>query len=402
MGADTLVGGAGADTMIGGAGIDTVSYADHTADVTLTLGPGADGAGGGAEGDSVGVDVENAIGGDGNDTLSGQRPREHDQRRRGRRPYLRSGGERHPARQRRQRHARRRRWCGHLGRRPERTCSSAAAAVATRCPTPTTRAGRTPRSGTARTTARRARATTYRPTSRSSRAARATTRSLAANNDTLFGNAGNDTLDGMAGNDTLYGNAGGRPPAATAPTRSTAAATADALNGGNSIDTASYSTRTNPVTVTIGAGALDDGEAGEGDSVAADVENATGGNAGDTMRQRDREHAHRERRRRHAERRRGNDTLDGGLGADMLDGGVGARRCDVRRDGQVSRSRSATGPPTTRAARGRQRAGDDRKPCSAVRRTTTSRATGTRTHSAATRARTRYAAAARSMHSPAA
>ena len=69
---DMLIGGPGADSFWGGGGFDTASYADETADVTVTLdGIANDGVAG--EGSwnigSVARDVERVIGGSGNDSL---------------------------------------------------------------------------------------------------------------------------------------------------------------------------------------------------------------------------------------------------------------------------------------------------------------------------------------------
>ena len=79
-GADTLLGGggddpqlqggAGTDTVSGGDGADTADYADHPSGVVVTLdGAGNDGTG--AENDVLQADVENARGGPGADTLTG-------------------------------------------------------------------------------------------------------------------------------------------------------------------------------------------------------------------------------------------------------------------------------------------------------------------------------------------
>jgi len=98
--------------------------------------------------------------------------------------------------------------------------------------------------------------------------------------DTLFGDEGQDRLDGAGGGDDL--------------------------NGGAGTDTADYSARSVPVTATLDGGA-DDGATGEHDRIAADVENALGGTAGDLL--------------------RGNaldNTLDGGPGDDRLQGLAGA------------------------------------------------------------------------------
>ena len=72
-GVDTFVADAsadGADKMIGGGGIDTATYANRTTAVSVTIdGSANDGAPG--EGDDVGVDVENLVGGSGDDSLAG-------------------------------------------------------------------------------------------------------------------------------------------------------------------------------------------------------------------------------------------------------------------------------------------------------------------------------------------
>ena len=66
---DVLGGGPGADLTDGGAGTDTVTYADHLASVNASLdGVANDGRPG--ERDNV-LDTENLIGGNGNDTLTG-------------------------------------------------------------------------------------------------------------------------------------------------------------------------------------------------------------------------------------------------------------------------------------------------------------------------------------------
>ena len=76
-GDDTLNGLGGADTLIGGDGNDTVDYSWETKAVKVSLDGAAndgstdDGNPDTLKGDSVGTDVENIIGGSGNDTLVG-------------------------------------------------------------------------------------------------------------------------------------------------------------------------------------------------------------------------------------------------------------------------------------------------------------------------------------------
>jgi Ca2+-binding RTX toxin-like protein len=86
-----------------------------------------------------------------------------------------------------------------------------------------------------------------------------------SNSDTLTGNDTANMLVGGGGDDTLRGKLG-----------------ADVLQGGLGWDTVTYGERTNPVTASID-GVANDGEAGEGDNVGADVENITGGSGNDTL-----------------------------------------------------------------------------------------------------------------------
>jgi hypothetical protein len=83
--------------------------------------------------------------------------------------------------------------------------------------------------------------------------------------DYLEGWTGADTLRGGSGRDTLHGGAGG-----------------DRLEGGLQFDRADYTDHAAAVAVTIGSGA-DDGSAGEGDDVAADVEDVLGSPHGDRL-----------------------------------------------------------------------------------------------------------------------
>ncbi len=194
-GDDWFRGMGGADTMSGGTGQDTVDYADRTAAVTVTDdGVANDGAGG--ELDNVGTDVDDIVGGSGNDTLTGS-----------------SWGQ------------------------------------------------------------------------------------------SLYGGAGNDTLNGAGGDDVLDGGSG-----------------ADRLNGGSGTDTADYSARSQPVTVTVGSTWSGDGEAGEGDDVAADIEKVLGGSAGDTLTGNASANT--------LVGNGGDDRLDGGSGADTLTGGDGTDTVD--------------------------------------------------------------------------
>ncbi len=69
-GGDSLVGGVGADRFIGGTGRDRVSYSERVAPVQVSL-DGVAGDGESGEGDDVGPDVEDLVGGAANDALVG-------------------------------------------------------------------------------------------------------------------------------------------------------------------------------------------------------------------------------------------------------------------------------------------------------------------------------------------
>ena len=83
--------------------------------------------------------------------------------------------------------------------------------------------------------------------------------------NSLVGNAGQDNLIGLDGNDLLDGGLG-----------------PDAMEGDVGTDTATYASRTTPLTVTID-GIANDGATAEGDNVKTDVENLVGGSAKDSL-----------------------------------------------------------------------------------------------------------------------
>lgn len=115
----------------------------------------------------------------------------------------------------------------------------------------------------------------------------------------LHGDAGADMLAGGAGNDLLDGGTG-----------------ADTVAGGAGYDRLDYSLRAAPLLVTPDGLAPDDGEAGEGDRVAADVEYVLGGSAQDDLTV--------SAAGGRLEGRNGDDELRGGLGLDLLYGGNGS------------------------------------------------------------------------------
>ena len=83
--------------------------------------------------------------------------------------------------------------------------------------------------------------------------------------DSLHGQDGDDVLAGGPGRDALDGGTGG-----------------DMVAGGAGTDGVAYPGRSTAVTVRLG-GATGNGEAGEADSIAADVENASGGAGADLL-----------------------------------------------------------------------------------------------------------------------
>ena len=132
----------------------------------------------------------------------------------------------------------------------------------------------------------------------------------ASTNSTLNGGDDGDTLSsvggGAFGGGTTQLNGG-----AGADTLTPGIGARDIAAGGDGTDVVSYAGRIGGVTVTIGNGpTFDDGQVGipaGDDRVEADVENVTGGPAGDTL--------------------TGNDqanTLNGGAGPDTITGGDGA------------------------------------------------------------------------------
>ena len=123
---------------------------------------------------------------------------------------------------------------------------------------------------------------------------------------TLLGSAGNDTLLGGGSDDYLDGGTGG-----------------DLMKGGGGSDTLDYSSRTAAISAGPGTQA-DDGEAGEGDNIATDIETILGSSGSDSI------------KGTGAANLLvgndgndtllgfgGNDTLVGGEGNDFLDGGDG-------------------------------------------------------------------------------
>jgi Ca2+-binding RTX toxin-like protein len=118
---------------------------------------------------------------------------------------------------------------------------------------------------------------------------------------------GNDLLDGGAGNDQLNGGA-------NVPGQG-----ADRLQGGDGIDTADYTARTDRLRISLD-GANDDGETDEQDNVEPDVEQVTGGSDDDTLIG--------SGANNFLDGRNGDDRISGSGGDDVLDGGANTSGSD--------------------------------------------------------------------------
>ena len=123
-------------------------------------------------------------------------------------------------------------------------------------------------------------------------------------NDRLTGSAEANSLWGQDGDDTIDGRLG-----------------SDWLNGGAGFDTADYSSRTTPVSLSLDP-IWNDGEAGENDGLGVDFERLLGGSSSDTLTG--------DAGANRLEGREGNDTINGGLGADVLDGDGGSDNLQSR------------------------------------------------------------------------
>ena len=131
------------------------------------------------------------------------------------------------------------------------------------------------------------------------------------NANTISGGPGNDTIDGKLGSDVLNGDAGND----TFIESGTVASGADTFNGGPGTDLVTYASRTAAVTLHMEDSIANDGEAGEADKIAVDVENATTGSGADSITGSSAANV--------LDGGSGNDTITGGAGNDTLIGGLG-------------------------------------------------------------------------------
>ena len=156
--------------------------------------------------------------------------------------------------------------------------------------------------------------------------------------DTLTGGGGDDLLDGDDGTDTLIGQ-GGRDDMRgdDEDDRLIGGPGPDIVDGGRGTDTADYSRATGPLAIDLDGNA-DDGQAGEGDRVEADVDRVVGGPLDDRIVAISGNHTFLGGDGNDAllggsgtdrlEGEQGNDQLNGGVGSDVLDGGEGDDMAD--------------------------------------------------------------------------
>jgi Ca2+-binding RTX toxin-like protein len=322
--ANLLDGGLGGDTMQGLGGNDTVSYAVRTTAVTVTVGAaGASGSsfdGGTGSRDTVAVDVETVVGGDGNDTLNGADGAQ-----------ALDGGPGDDTLD---------------GRRDaDDLIGNAGTDTATYASSPSpvsVTIGVAGASGGGDDGPVGSRDTVQFDVERAIGSSQADTLTGSANADTLEGSTGNDllrglgsndilrggvdddTLEGGDGDDDLFGNEdndtfdGG--PGADLMSGFTSDASQGVLPG----DTVLYDQRTTPINVNIDGGAVSGGTIDESGGVRdelTNIETVTGGSAGDTI------------ARLSGTITRfiggdGGDTLVGASGVDELLGGTGADNLD--------------------------------------------------------------------------
>ena len=148
-------------------------------------------------------------------------------------------------------------------------------------------------------------------------------------NDVLYGGNGDDSLEGVNGDDKLYGGAGTDGLAGgkgrdhldggigndALVGDDTGTVYADVLLGGPGDDAVSYFDRTAGVTVDADGASGDDGQAGEHDSVGADVETIIGGRGNDRLTGNNADGQ--------LQGYAGDDVLHGGGGNDLVEGGEG-------------------------------------------------------------------------------
>src|SRR6266566_4626048 len=102
-------------------------------------------------------------------------------------------------------------------------------------------------------------------------------------NDSLYGGAGNDTLLGRSGNDRLFGDVGNDSiNAGKGNDFIDGGLGTDTMIAGDGVDAVSYASHTTKVDISLD-GVKNDGSAGALENLGHDIENLTGGSAGDVI-----------------------------------------------------------------------------------------------------------------------
>ena len=153
--------------------------------------------------------------------------------------------------------------------------------------------------------------------------------------DNLMGQEGNDTLDGGPGDDYLEG-----VPCGYCQDEEITHGRDTYIGGGGS-DSVTYEGRSENLSLSLD-GVANDGAAGEGDNIGADIGTVIGGHGSDTMTGND--------RRNVFGGGEGDDVLTGGGSDDQLHGGPATTACSART--ARTSSRAATATTTSSAAPG--------------------------------------------------
>jgi Ca2+-binding RTX toxin-like protein len=144
--------------------------------------------------------------------------------------------------------------------------------------------------------------------------------------DLLYGGDGNDEVNGAQGDDQIAAGPGhddvnggigdDEMQGGTDDDKLAGGQGADEFNGGAGNDTVTYAGYTVPLTIDLDGSTYDDGAENEGDSIDADVENATGGTGPDKLTGNAQQNV--------LIGAQGNDTLTGGANNDTLIGASGS------------------------------------------------------------------------------
>jgi Ca2+-binding RTX toxin-like protein len=310
----------GADVFVGGPGLDTISYAERTNPVKVTL-DGKKDSGETSEGDKISSDVENALGGSGDDILTGSKARNilrgndgNDRLNGADGNDVLDGGDGHDSEN------------GGAGNDVFVEGAAANGADVFSGGAGTDTVSYSARANSVKVTIDD-KANDGEKTELDNVHGNVECINGGAGDDKLVGSAannalrgnggddllgglgGNDTMDGGSGNDTESGGSGNDTFVEDGTSNGS-----DVFQGGPGTDTVSYANRKSALKVTID-GVANDGAAGEADNVKRDVENLIGGSGKDTLTGSAAANV--------LSGGSGNDRLSGGAGNDTLTGGPG-------------------------------------------------------------------------------